>query len=118
MKDQRNPYAEPTVHSAVESRARFWPSQFLAASCAALISIVLLYLLWERKYFADQTNDPALLVSALPYLIGVSLAAGLASSFSVKINRFRAALIGLLLGPAFALVAYMLYPLARRAATA
>ena len=114
MEDQRDPYAEPAASAIAPARARLWPSNLAAATTTALIGIVSLFRLGERQYFGDQSNDIALLQVALPYLVAFACLAGLASSISRRPRIIRSAILGIVVGPAIAFLAYQLYPLIHR----
>ena len=114
MEDHRNPYAQPAASVAAASGAKFRLSNFLPAFGAAFVGIVVLFFAAERQYFSDQTNDPALLRAALPQLLSVALVSGLACSFTRHSSWVRAVVAGLLLGPTFAFLAFLIYQYVNR----
>lgn len=88
----------------------------MAATPSAFVSVLALYLVGERQHFGDSTNDIAMLGLVLPQLIAIACVAGAICSVQRQRSIVRAALFGLVVGPAVAFSAYELYPLVHRLA--
>jgi hypothetical protein len=112
MSIEDNPYEPPRQASTVRETYPWRAS--LLTYLAALCAILGLYLVGERHYFGDGTNDLRLLARAFPQLAALALAPMLVGRVFRPRTRTGQSMLGVLLGPAIAFAAYLIYPLVSR----